>query len=80
MPEQYVGTSLHGHRPCLIECMARLLGSPLLCQAGKTILLFNGSVMYSRFSQALGQVKIGTTGTRSEHAQSAMKMIAFLEK
>lgn len=75
-----MGTSLHGHRPCLIQCMARLSGRPLLCRAGKDILLFNGSVTCSRFSQALGQVLICTTGTRSENAQSAKKMIAVLEK
>lgn len=62
-PKQYVGTSLHG-QICLIQCMARLSDSPLLCWAGKRILLFNGPVMCSRFGQALGQVLIHPTGTR----------------
>lgn len=80
MPEQYVGTSLNSHRPCLIQCMAGLSSNPLLCQAGKNILLFNGSIICSRFSQVLEQVLICTIATRKEYAQSAKKMIAFQEK
>lgn len=55
---------LHGQRPCLIQCVAKILGSPLLCWVGQRILLFYGPVMCSGFSQALQQVLIHTAGTR----------------
>lgn len=60
--------------------MAWLSGSPLLCRAAKSILLFNGSVTCWRFCEALGQVPIRTTATRNECAQPDKKMVAFLEK
>lgn len=80
-PKQNVGTSLHGQRPCLIQCMVRILGSsPLLCWAGQRILLFHGPVMCSGFSQALQQVQIQPLGQENENAQTVKKMTAILEK
>lgn len=64
-PEQNVGTSLHGQRPCLIQCMARLSG--FITVLGRTedfTLSWTSNVLRIQFSQAWWQVLIHTTGAR----------------